>query len=972
MAASESVSRQKNCGKVIGVTNPGSQLTPYQAKFFANELERSHANDHVGKLAGLLFDAQVEPKPHQIDAALFALNTPFQKGVILADEVGLGKTIEAGIVVSQFWSQRRRRILIIAPASLRQQWKQELWEKFMIPSELLDSKTAPSLLATNAKQTVLACSYEFAARNQTSLERPWDLIIADEAHRLRNFWKGGKVPTSISKITAHATKTLMLTATPLQNRLEELYGLVSVFDEEYFHSLDAFKERYVKGSTQDLPERVAPIAKRTLRRNAEKYVRFTQRMPITVEFDPSPEEKKLHGLIDDYLQRDEIFAFNKSQMHLSAMILRKRLGSSTYAIASTLEGVADRLQEELTAGLRRGKGGFLTSAEKDWDLTSDEWERLEASSRNEERLDFSSPVVRDKAEAEIRDLRSFATLARSISVNQKAIHLNEALERGFETLRGIGAPEKAIIFTDSTVTQEYLARHLKETGWGDGLVLFNGTNTSPEATAIYNNWLEKNKGGDAVTGIAAADRRKALVDYFRDEGTIMIATEAAAEGVNLQFCSMLINYDLPWNPQRVEQRIGRVHRFGQKFNVVVANFSNKGNTAERRILELLTEKFQLFTSVFGASDEVLGSIEDGVDFEREIIQILKQCRTEGEINAAFDELEKKFSAEISSEMKKVRSKVFDHLDPQVQDRLRNYDEQSEVTLNQFERLFLALTQYELQDIATFEDSSNNFVLHSAPVRGARTGRYSFKEQIPGTHQYRYSGVLGEYVIDQALNEETPTKEVVFSLSASQRVGGIAPELLGQHGQLAVKKVTFEMRAGSEDITESYLLCSGLTSRRRKLDAEDVGNLMDLTAISIEDCGPIEIDTLEGDLTKQLEAHHKNVQTRNARFYNEQEDAVQRNREDRDAEFAQQMAKLEAEKQELRKQARNADDPTESLRLKKRANAIQKRIYDSEDEHNREKRLLHAQSDDYLDAVEQALGGSETVEDLFAIRWRVEA
>lgn len=792
------------------MNNFGAQLTPYQAKFFAHELERSHANDHVGKLAGLLFDAQVEPKPHQIDAALFALNSPFQKGVILADEVGLGKTIEAGIVISQYWSQRRRNILIIAPASLRQQWKQELWEKFMIPAELLDSKTADAFIgAPNQKQTVLICSYEFAARNEARLERSWDLLVADEAHRLRNYWKGGKVPTAISKIANRSSKMLMLTATPLQNRLEELYGLVSIFDDEYFHSLDAFKERYVKGSTEDLPDRVAPIAKRTLRRNAEKYVRFTQRMPITVEFDPSPEELELHSLIDAYLQRDEIYAFNKSQMHLSAMILRKRLGSSTYAIASTLESVAGRLQDELTAGMRRGRGGFGLVPEANADLTSDELERMENDTLDDDRLNYADPAVSSKIEAEIRDLRNFAALARSIKVNQKAVHLNEALERGFATLREIGAPEKAIIFTDSTVTQEYLAQHLRDTGWGDGLVLFNGTNTSPEASAIYRAWLEKNGGGDAVTGIAAADRRKALVDYFRDEGTIMIATEAAAEGVNLQFCSMLINYDLPWNPQRVEQRIGRVHRFGQKFNVVVANFSNKGNTAERRILELLTEKFQLFTSVFGASDEVLGSIEDGVDFEQEIALILKQCRTEDEINAAFDELEKKFSAEISSEMKKVRSKVFDNLDPQVQDRLRSYDEQSTVTLNQFERLFLALTQYELRSDAVFHDSSNTFTLEHSPLPDAPSGRYAFKEQVPGAHQYRYAGPLGQYVVGQALSEYTPTKELVFSLGASHRVGGVAAELVGQHGLLTVRKVTFEMRAGSQDVT--VLICSALGS-----------------------------------------------------------------------------------------------------------------------------------------------------------------
>lgn len=144
----------------------------------------------MGKLAGLLFDAQVEPKPHQIDAALFALQTSTSPGVILADEVGLGKTIEAGIVLCQYWAERRRRILIIAPSSLRQQWRQELDEKFAIPSKLLDSKNKDQLLKPSASlaSEVLICSYEFVLRNVDNLIRHWDLVVADEAHRLRSFW----------------------------------------------------------------------------------------------------------------------------------------------------------------------------------------------------------------------------------------------------------------------------------------------------------------------------------------------------------------------------------------------------------------------------------------------------------------------------------------------------------------------------------------------------------------------------------------------------------------------------------------------------------------------------------------------------------------------------------------------------------------------------------------------------------------
>ena len=337
-------------------------LTDYQAKYFAHELRRSYANDHVGKLAGLLFDAQVEPKPHQIDAALFALQTPFLRGVIMADEVGLGKTIEAGIVITQYWAERKRSILIVTPSSLRQQWKQELFEKFLIPASVLDTKNKDTLPAIDAsgQSEVLICSYEFARRYESMLLRSWDLIVADEAHRLRNHWTGkGKTAEAMSHIFAGAHKCVLLTATPLQNKLEELYGLVSVFDPGYFYSLDAFRERYIKAGNlengDDLADRVATIAKRTLRKDAEKYIHFTKRNPLTVEFTPSDEERKLYDLVSGYLQRDELFAFSGSQRHLSALVIRKRLGSSTYAVSSTLERISNRLEAE---ALRTPKAGL--------------------------------------------------------------------------------------------------------------------------------------------------------------------------------------------------------------------------------------------------------------------------------------------------------------------------------------------------------------------------------------------------------------------------------------------------------------------------------------------------------------------------------------------------------------------------------------------------------------------------------------
>ena len=416
-------------------------LSNYQAKLYAHELDRSYASDHVGKLAGLLFDAQVEPKPHQIDAALFALQTPFLDGVILADEVGLGKTIEAGIVISQYWAQRNRRILIIAPSSLRQQWKQELDEKFALPASLLDRTTIDELTRPGAREQILICSYEFANSQTAKMIRTWDLVVCDEAHRLRSHWTGqAKIAANVARICRGATKTIMLTATPLQNRLEELYGLVSVFAPDYFHSLDAFKERYLDNpggiGNDDLAQRVALVAKRTLRKDADKYIRFTARMPLTIAFTPSDAEIELYDKINEYLQRPFLWAFAKSQRHLSALIMRKRLGSSSYAVASTLERTADRLYAEVRAGRRRNDAGAFIG---DPDITSELREEVENAPGGNTNSEVIDPEQRAAMLSEVDELREYAQLARSITVNQKAVKLIDALEQGFTKLREIGA-----------------------------------------------------------------------------------------------------------------------------------------------------------------------------------------------------------------------------------------------------------------------------------------------------------------------------------------------------------------------------------------------------------------------------------------------------------------------------------------------------------------------------------------------------
>ena len=954
-----------------------SDLTTYQAKYYAHELQRSYANDHVGKLAGLLFDAQVEPKPHQIDAALFALQTPYLSGVILADEVGLGKTIEAGIVITQFWAERRRKILVLAPSSLRQQWQQELLEKFLIPSQLLSKDNRDDLLAKNKTRSseVLIASYDFALRYESSLLRRWDLVIADEAHRLRNHWSGhAKISEAVSHIVSNAHKTLLLTATPLQNRLEELYGLVSVFDPNYFYSLDAFRERYIKnrdlGGDDDLTDRVATITKRTLRKDADKYVHFTKRMPLTVEFTPSNAEIELYDKVNVYLQREQLFAFAGSQRHLSALIIRKRLGSSTYAVSSTLGNIANRLAAELEGSQRRdGHGGVYV----DDDLLDEELEEVEeyGQTSTDPIINHNDNELIRQIQEEIEELRSYSALARSITVNQKAIKLNDAITQGFARLRELGAPEKAIIFTESTKTQDYIVRTLQESGRSEGLVVFNGSNDSPATTEIYRAWLNANKDGDIVTGIPAADRRKALVDYFRDHGTIMVATEAAAEGINLQFCSMLVNYDLPWNPQRVEQRIGRVHRFGQKYDVVVVNFANKGNVAESRILELLTNKFHLFSSVFGASDEILGAIEDGLNFEKRISDILSNSRTDAEIDRAFKELEEQYASEISSEMANAKAKVFDNLDPHVQDRLKAYDAQSDEVLNKFERLLLAITKHQLRSHATFEDDGRNFVLHNAPVKEAPTGRYYFKSQpMENAHQYRYASPLAQHVVEASKSAETPSRDLTFSLNRSSRASTAIKELAGKSGELTVNVVTFSMKAKDDDVSESYLLAGGVTDDGIWLDHEYVADILDLTCTDLGSQVSIDVAKFAPNLDTYCGELEKEVQGRNSRYYDQQEELLYRNQQDRKAEHEATIRDYRAKEREARKAVKQTDDPLEQLKHKKDARKWEQRAEDTDENFRETRRKLREEADHYLDVIEQSLRGTKHTDHLFTVRWKI--
>jgi hypothetical protein len=947
-------------------------ITPHQLKYLSWEITKKRTASDSDRLSQSLFDAQVDVNPHQIEAALFALNNPLSRGVVLADEVGLGKTIEAALVLCQYWAESRRNLLIIAPAALRKQWGQELQDKFNLPVQVLDFVTWKKLRQDgiynpfdNKKISII--SYNFAMRMEYDISNiAWDLVVIDEAHRLRNAHRASnKIGNSLKK-SLIGRKKLLLTATPLQNSLMELYGLSTVIDEHLFGDDKTFRQQYVQNNNNEsLKRRLGEFMQRTLRKDVLEYVPYTERHALTVPFEPSEKEQRLYELISSYLQRDFSYAFPQQQRHLIAIILRKLLASSTPAVIATLESIRKRLQAMVDEQTLDGDwlANFITEDDLDEELL----EEIEIDEGDKPSVDM------DLLTAEIAEIDHYLELARQIHEDEKSFALLSALEQGFARMFEMNASRKAVIFTESRRTQDYLMEFLQGNGFANKVIAFNGTNSSTVNTGIYQKWLAKNFGSDKVTGSPAIDRRTALIDAFREDAEILIATEAAAEGVNLQFCSLVINYDLPWNPQRVEQRIGRCHRYGQKFDVVVVNFLNERNAADRRVLELLTDKFSLFNGVFGASNEILGTIESGVDFEQRIAQIYDQCRTLEEIEASFRQLREDLQNQINQRMQETRDLLLKHFDADIHDLLKIQKQRAEEQLDRVSQFFWIITQAMLAQFATFGKNELSFVLHTSPMLGINTGRYQLirkGDTIPEqTYIYRLTHQLGEYVLNQAKNLATPNVTIEFDYTHYPQKVSSLDNLIGQSGWLAVNVLTLQ----SFDI-EEHLIITAMSEAGEVLAAEVCQRLMRLDARVIDGNLDNTSDKFDQKFLPTIELQRQSTLNQalqaNQVFFQKEQDKIDQWAEDKlkAAEIALEDIKIKV--RSLQREARQASTMEEQHQKQeavKQAEKEQRRmrqtIFDVEDE-------ISAQRDALISSLENALHRKSSNETLFMLRWEI--
>jgi SNF2 family DNA or RNA helicase len=526
---------------------PWDDWTMFQ---LAYEAEESKLVSSFDELLCLRHIRQVEPMPHQLETAQRVLHE-MRGRAILADEVGLGKTIEAGLVLKEYMVRGLvRKALILVPASLVLQWVRELNSKFGIPA------AAQKKEYMWEQCDIVVASMDTAKRDphrDIVLNMEYDMLIIDEAHKLKN-----KKTTNYQFVSELRKKyCLLLTATPVQNDLKELYNLINVLKPGHLGGQGRFQSSFILGKRTPKNENVLQeeLSKIMIRnRRSDGGVNYTKRRVRNLSLQLSEEEVMLYKGVTDFVR----LRYEESQGDLSGILslvtLQREVCSSRDAVFLTLFNMFKKMPEDSPMRARIGE---------------------------------------------------LVQLIRSIKANTKA-------EKTMELIQEIG--DKVIIFTEYRASQEYLLQYLKD----------HNISAVP-----YRGGMNRGK-------------KDWMMDLFRSRAQVLVATEAGGEGINLQFCNHMINFDLPWNPMRVEQRIGRVHRLGQTKDVNIYNLSTKG-TIEEHILSLLHEKINMFEMVIGGLDTILERIEKKtISLEARLLRMTLEARDDAELQKRMEELGKEF------------------------------------------------------------------------------------------------------------------------------------------------------------------------------------------------------------------------------------------------------------------------------------------------------------------------------------------
>jgi hypothetical protein len=671
---------------------------------------------------------------------------------------------------------------------------------------------------------------------------------------------------------------------------------------------------------------------------------FTRRYSLTEDFTPSTEELELYHQVSGYLQRDDLLAIKPEARHLVTLVIRKILASSSYAIQGTLATMIQRLQNKMP---------LLDGLQTDFETLQEL-----ADSDNIDDVDTIDP---EALQEEINLLEQFKNKAQNISKNAKADALQRVLHRAFEMTQRLGGARKAVIFTESIRTQAWLFELLNQNGFQDEVVLLNGSNNDTHSKQIYKEWLEKHKGSVRISGAKSADMKAALVDKFCDQSTIMISTEAGAEGINLQFCSLLINYDLPWNPQRVEQRIGRVHRYGQKYDVVVVNFINKGNRADERVFELLSEKFQLFEGVFGASDEILGSIESGVDIERRIHAIYQQCRTNETIEEEFTKLQQDLKHELANQVQETSRSILECFDTDVVKRLNMQRETTAQKLGEYQHMMMRLAQAELP-LADFGKDRFYYdgIAYDLNWPQAEANDAQF---------FRPHEGLGKQLIAQAKKHvNLPSLQLELSYALLETQHSDVKGYIGQTGELSIEKYIIETKRQKLE----YLLVSACTDDGKLLDEKTARRLLLVPGKSSAATKDLcQKHLLETGSQSQQDTHFAEAEKNNEQYFEEETEKLEHWSEDRRVALDIRIKQLDKEIADARRTARQMPTLQEKMNARRVLKKLERERDNTMLNYHEEKKKIEAKEDELLEEVALALEMTVSVEPLLNVRWNLK-
>jgi hypothetical protein len=510
-----------------------------------------------------------------------------------------------------------------------------------------------------------------------------------------------------------------------------------------------------------------------------------------------------------------------------------------------------------------------------------------------------------------------------------------------------------------------LGELLAASGYGEEVVLLNGSNNDPQSKAIYQDWLIRHKGSDVISGSKTADMKAAIVEAFRDSKSILIATESGAEGINLQFCSLVVNFDLPWNPQRVEQRIGRCHRYGQKIDVTVVNFLNLKNHAEQRIHQLLDLKFNLFKGVFGASDEVLGVIERGVDIERRIFQIVQGSRTKAEIDAAFDLLQEELQAQISEQILDARERLLERVDEQVIDRLKMRKDAIDRRLSDFDRQLLYVARAELPEARFHADDERRF--------DYRGDTYTTEWPLADERGWKFfrlqEGTLATDLISRAKDRRFDAPSCLRFDLAAYPGGRLADveDLRGKSGWARIAKLHIKTPA----VTREQIVISVIADDGATVHPETAERLFRVPALN----EPVTLDAPIVELQRREEERKKELldeaEKQNAEWLDVESENLDHYAEDLERSFESEIKAVEAEIKEAKKSLRGSSLPmAEKVAEKRRISGLEGRRDKLKREFFDRREQIRSEVEAMLDQILDSLKLEPTMTDLFTIRWEV--